>query len=78
MEEGSNNIRQTNDENRHQSSNQNVCCNICARTFGTNRGLLQHLNFYRQRNRHEGDKPTPVFNIVIAGYFQWYTCLIFK
>ena len=60
MEERSNNITQTNDENRDQSSDQNVRCNICARTFGTNRGLLQHLNFYRQRNSHEGDNPNGI------------------
>ena len=28
----------------------NASCNICARTFRTNRGLLQHLNFCRRRN----------------------------
>ena len=55
MEERSNSITQTNDENRDQSSGQNVCCNICARTFRTNRGLLQPLNYCRRRNRHEGD-----------------------
>ena len=34
----SNNIIQTNDENRYQSSDQN----ICARTFRTNYGLVQN------------------------------------
>ena len=34
----------------------NVRCDICARTFRTNSGLLEHLNFCRRRNRHEGDK----------------------
>ena len=29
---------------------QNVRCGICIRTFKTNRGLLQHLNFCRRRN----------------------------
>ena len=57
MEERSNNITQTNDENRGQSSDQNVRCDICARTFRTNRGFFQHLNFCRRRNRHEGDNP---------------------
>ena len=28
----------------------NASRNICARTFHTNRGLLQHLNFLRRRN----------------------------
>ena len=28
---------------------------VFPRTFRTNRELLQHLNFCRQRNRHEGD-----------------------
>ena len=54
MEERSNNITHTNDENKDQSSNQNVRCDICARSFRTNRGLLQHLNFCQQRNIHEG------------------------
>ena len=45
MEKRQNNITQTNDENRDQSSDQNVCCNICERMFRTNCGLLQHLNF---------------------------------
>ena len=45
----------TNDENKDQSSNQNVFYNICARLFRTNPGLLQHLNFWWQRNRRERD-----------------------
>ena len=45
MEERSNSITQTNDENRDQGNNQNVCCNICTRTFRTKRGLLQYLNY---------------------------------
>ena len=53
-EERSNNITHTNDENKDQSSNQNVCCDICARSFRTNRGLL-HLNFCCQRNINEGN-----------------------
>ena len=53
-EERSNNITHTNDENKDQSSNQNVCCDICARSFRTNRGLL-HLNFCWQRNINEGN-----------------------
>ena len=57
MEERSNNITQTNDENRDKSSDQNVHCDICARTFRTNRALLQHLNFCRRRSKHEGDSP---------------------
>ena len=55
MEERSNNITHTNDENKDQSSDQNVYCDICARSFRTNGGLLQHLNFCQQRNIHEGD-----------------------
>ena len=55
MEERSNNTTNTNDENKDQSSHQNIRCNICARSFRTNRGLHQHLNFCRRRNRHEGD-----------------------
>ena len=51
MEERSNNITHTNDENKDQSSDQNVRCDICARSFRTNRGL----NFCPRRNRHEGD-----------------------
>ena len=54
MEERSNNITH-NDENKDRSSDQNVRCDICARSFRTNRGLLQHLNFCRGRNIHEGD-----------------------
>ena len=37
------------------TSDQNVRCDICARSFRTNRGLLQPSNFCRRRNRHEGD-----------------------
>ena len=55
MEERSNNITHTNDENKDRSNDQNVRCDICARSFRTNRGLLQHLNFCRRRNIHEGD-----------------------
>ena len=55
MEERSNNITHTNDENKDQSSNQNVRCDICARSFRTNCGLLRRLNFCQQRNIHEGD-----------------------
>ena len=55
MEERSKCITHTNDENKDQSSDQNIRCDICARSFRTNRGLLQHLNFSRRRNRHEGD-----------------------
>ena len=55
MEERSNNITHTNDENKDQSSDQNVCCDICARSFRTNCGLLRRLNFCQQRNIHEGD-----------------------
>ena len=55
MEERSNNIAHTNEENKDQKSNQNVRCNTCARLFRTNHGLLQHLNFCRRRNRHNGD-----------------------
>ena len=57
MEERSNNITQTNDKYRDKSSDKNVHCDICARTFRTNRALLQHLNFCRQGSKHEGDNP---------------------
>ena len=57
MKERLNNITQTNDENRDQSSDQNVRCYTCAQSFRTNRGLVQHLNFCRRRNKHEGDNP---------------------
>ena len=55
MEERSNSITHINDENKDQSSDQIVRCDICARSFRTNRGLPQHFNFCRRRNRHEGD-----------------------
>ena len=54
MEERSNKITHTNDKNKDQSSNQNVRCGICSRSFRTNRGLL-HLNFCWQRNINEGN-----------------------
>ena len=38
-------------------SDQNVCCDTDARTFRTNRGLFQQLNFCRWRNKHDGDNP---------------------
>ena len=57
MEDRWNNITQTNDENRDQSSDQNVRCDICAKTFRANCGLLHHLNYCRRRKRHVGDNP---------------------
>ena len=57
MEKRSTSITQTNDENRNQSSNQNIRCDICERNFRTNHGLLQHLNFCQRRNRYEGGNP---------------------
>ena len=33
-----------------ENTEENASCNIYARTFRTNRGLLQHLNFCRRRN----------------------------
>ena len=38
-------------------------CNICARIFRTNRGLLQHLNFCPRRNRHEEDNPNGTIQV---------------
>ena len=55
MEESSNNITHAYDENKDQGSYQNVCCDVCPRSFRTNRELLQPLNFCQWRNRHEGD-----------------------
>ena len=57
IEERSSNITQTNDETRDQNNNQNVPSDTCARTFRTNCGLLQHLNFCQRRNSHEGGNP---------------------
>ena len=43
--------------NVSMNSDQNVRCDIDARTFRTNRGLFQQLNFCRWRNKHDGDNP---------------------
>ena len=40
----------TNQQINSKNIEENADCNICARTFRTNRGLLQHLNFCRIRN----------------------------
>ena len=37
-------------KNRQNNIEENASCNICARTFHTNSGLLQHLNFCRRKN----------------------------
>ena len=44
--DGSQNIfsSSTNQQINSQNIEENVSSNICARTFRTNRGLLQHLN----------------------------------
>ena len=46
-------------ENSTLTNDQNVICGICRRTFRTNRGLLQHLNFCRRRNNdgHHTNEP---------------------
>ena len=56
MEERLNNITQTNDNIQDQCSNQNVRCDICARTFRTNPGAST-IELLFKRNRHEGDNP---------------------
>ena len=50
--DGSQNIlaSSTNQQIDSENIEENACCNICAKTFRTNRGLLQHLNFCRRRN----------------------------
>ena len=50
--DGSQNIfaSSTNQQINSENIEENTSCNICARTFRTNRGLLQHLNFCRRRN----------------------------
>ena len=40
----------TNQQINSENTEENASCNIYARTFRTNRGLLQHLNFCRRRN----------------------------
>ena len=50
--DGSQNIFASSTYQQINSENieENASCNICARTFRTNRGLLHHLNFCRKRN----------------------------
>ena len=50
--DGSQNIfaSSTNLQINSENIEENTSYNICARTFRTNRGLLQHLNFCRRRN----------------------------
>ena len=40
----------TNQQINSENTEENGSCNICARIFHTNCGLLQHLNFCRRRN----------------------------
>ena len=47
---GSQNIFATNQQINSENIKENASCNICARTFRTNRGLPQNLNFCRRRN----------------------------
>ena len=50
--DGSQNIFASSANQQIDSENieENASCNICAKTFQTSRGLLQHLNFCRRRN----------------------------
>ena len=50
MEQTQNTNARAADENSSQTNQQNVRYTICGRNFKTNRGLLQHLNFWRRQN----------------------------
>ena len=59
-----------NQQNQNQNCGQYVSCNICQRGFKTNRGLLQHLSFCRNRNRESNISSNTAINdsnnIVVA------------
>ena len=48
----------TNQQINSENIEENASCNICARTFRTNRGLLQHLNFCRRRSMTNNSNQT--------------------
>ena len=48
----------TNQQINSENIEENASCNICARTFRTNRGLLQHLHFCRRRNMTNNSNQT--------------------
>ena len=50
--DGSQNIfaLSTNQQINSENIEESASCNICGRTFPTNCGLLNHLNFWRRRN----------------------------
>ena len=50
MEQPQNTDTRATNENSSQTKQQNVIFGICGRTFRTNRGLAQHLNFCKCRN----------------------------
>ena len=50
MEQPQNTDTRATNENSSQTKQQNVIFGICGRTFRTNRGLVQHLNFCQCRN----------------------------
>ena len=60
----------SNQQNQNQNCRQYVSCNICQRGFKTNRGLLQHLSFCRNRNRESNISSNTAINdsnnIVVA------------
>ena len=50
MDVSQNVLASTNPQLNSENIEENAICNISARTFLTNRSLLQRLNFYRRRN----------------------------
>ena len=62
MEKNPRQLVASNEQNQNQNSGQYVSCNICQRTFKTNRGLLQHLSFCRRRNRKYNINSDTVIN----------------
>ena len=65
MEQTQNEEARTINENSMSTNDQNFSCGICRRTFRTNRGLLQHLNFCRRRN-NDGQQTNNEPDVLIA------------
>ena len=69
MEDNPSELITSNQQNQNQNSGQYVSCNICQRGFKTNRGLLQHLSFCRNKNRENNINSNTAINessIIVA------------
>ena len=62
MEDNPKELVASNQQNENRNSGQYVSCNICQQAFKTNRGLLQHVSFYRKRNRENNINSNTAIN----------------